>query len=37
VTFELGWLLARKRGFQYDSARIARWREGGELRTYPPR
>ena len=36
VIFEAGWLLARRRRFRYDSARVVRWNEGGEIRTYPP-
>ena len=37
VLFAFGWLLARRKGFRYDSARIAWWTEGGEIHSYPPK
>lgn len=32
VIFEVGWVLARRKQFRYDSARTAWWKEGGEPR-----
>ena len=35
IIFEVGWALARGKGFRYDDARTAWWEEGGEVRSFP--
>jgi hypothetical protein len=36
VFFEVGWMLALRKQFRYDSARTAWWNDGGEIRSFPP-
>ena len=37
VIFEVGWALARRKQFRYNSARTAWWNDGGEIRSFPPK
>ena len=38
VIWEMGWLLARRKDFQYDpTSRTAQWNDTGEIKSFPPR
>jgi hypothetical protein len=32
-----GWALAIRKQFSYDDTRTARWKDGGEIRSFPPK
>jgi len=37
VIYEVGWVLASRKQFSYDDSRTAWWKEGGEIRSFPPK
>lgn len=37
IIYEVGWVLAMRKQFSYDDTRTAWWKEGDEIRSFPPK